>query len=119
MTTRRARQVGRLIKEELSDLLQREVRDPRMGFVTLTDVQVSADLRSAQVYFSVLGEEEVVQQSLVVLRRAAGFLRTELGHRLALRYVPELHFLLDRSVERGQRIEALLRQIHQEPHAGE
>jgi ribosome-binding factor A len=119
MASRRTVQVGKLIKEELSGLLQREVKDPGLGFVTLTEVKVSPDLRSAQVYFSVLGDEAVAEESLSVLRRAAGFLRSELAGRLALRYIPELNFVLDRSIEHGQRIESLLRQIRDESSSEE
>lgn len=119
--TRRTEQVGDLIKEELSRLLEREVKDPQVGFVTLTDVEVTADLRNARVYFSVLGDEQAMQESLAALERARGFLRRELSQRLEIRYVPELHFVLDRSIERGQRIANLLRQAHQQddpPHDG-
>lgn len=112
--TRRTEQVADLIKEELSRLLEREVKDPGMGFITLTDVRVPPDLRSARVYFSVLGDEAAMQQSLVALRRAAGFLRRELAQRLDLRYVPELHFVRDRSIERGQHIADLLRQAQEQ-----
>jgi len=110
MPSRRLEQVAGLLQEELSHLLEREVKDPRMGFVTLTGVELSPDLRHARVYFSVLGDEEAVQQSLAALERAAGFLRHELSRRLTLRQVPELHFVLDRSGERAQRISDLLRQ---------
>ncbi len=110
MPSRRLKQVADLLREELSRLLEREVKDPGLGFVTLTGVEPSPDLRHARVYFSVLGDEEAVQQSQAALERAAGFLRRELGRRLTLRQVPELHFVLDRSGERAQRISDLLRQ---------
>ena len=109
--TRRTEQVGDLIKEELSRLLEREVKDPQIGFVTLTDVEVSPDLRLARVYFSVLGDEDAMQESLAALERAKGFLRRELSQRLFIRYVPELQFSLDRSIEYGQRIANLLREV--------
>jgi ribosome-binding factor A len=112
--TRRTEQVGDLIKEELSQLLEREVKDPQVGFVTLTDVEVTADLRIARVYFSVLGDEQAMQESLAALERGKGFLRRELSQRLDIRYVPELHFVLDRSIERGQRIANLLRQAQRQ-----
>jgi ribosome-binding factor A len=115
--TRRTEQIGDLIKEELSRLLEREIKDPRIGFVTLTDVEVSSDLRLARVYFSVLGDEQTMQESLAALARASGFLRHELSQRLSIRYVPELQFYLDRSVERGQRIANLLRQARQQEEA--
>ena len=112
MAPRRTVQVARLLKEELSELLKREVKDPRIGFVTLTGVDVSPDLRNARVYFSVLGEKEAVKQSLKALESASGFLRRELGRRLNLRRIPQLQFELDRSAEHGQHIADLLRQAH-------
>jgi ribosome-binding factor A len=112
--TRRTEQVGDLLKEELSRLLEREAKDPHIGFVTLTDVEVTPDLRTARVYFSVLGDEQAMQESLEALERARGFLRRELSQRLTIRYVPELHFLLDRSIERGQHIANLLRQVREQ-----
>jgi len=117
--TRRTAQIGDLIKEELGRLLEREVKDPHVGFVTLTDVEVSPDLRLARVYFSVLGDEQAVQESQAALTRARGFLRRELGQRLDLRYVPELHFYLDPSIERGQRIADLLRQVRQQEESSD
>ncbi|MGC8874725.1 MAG: 30S ribosome-binding factor RbfA [Chloroflexia bacterium] len=114
MPSRRTVQVASLILQELSLLLQRETKDPGIGFVTLTDVEVSPDLRAARVYFSVLGDEQAVRESQQALERASGFLRHELAQRLTLRFVPELHFVRDRSIERGQRIRELLREIEEE-----
>jgi len=121
MASRRTEQVADLLKEELSELLGRVVKDPRLGFVTLTDVRVTPDLRQARVFFSVLGDEAAAEQSLAALERAAGFLRCELGQRLTIRRVPELHFSLDRSIERSQRIADLLRQAEDQgkPPSGE
>lgn len=116
--TRRTEQVADLIKEELCGLLERAVKDPGLGFVTLTDVEVDPDLRNARVFFSVLGDEAATQQSLAALQRASGFLRRELAHRLDLRYMPELHFVLDRSIERGQHIADLLRQVREQEEGG-
>jgi ribosome-binding factor A len=111
MPTRRQERVADLLQEEISDLLQREVRDPRLEFVTVTAVKVSSDLRHARVYVSLLGSEEEQQAALVGLQHAAGFLRHELGARLSLRRVPDLAFVLDESIERGQRILELLDQL--------
>ncbi|HID86496.1 MAG TPA: 30S ribosome-binding factor RbfA [Anaerolineae bacterium] len=111
MTTRRQERVADLLQEEISDLLQRKVRDPRLEFVTVTAVKVSHDLRHARVYVSHLGSEEEQQAALAGLQHAAGFLRHELRARLSLRRVPELTFVLDESIERGQRILELLHQI--------
>jgi ribosome-binding factor A len=112
--TRRQRQVAELLHEEISLLIQRRVRDPRLGFVTVTGVEVSPDLRVAHVYVSVLGSDDDVQRSLESLRRAAGFFRRELGASLSLRYLPELNFRPDDTLERGFRIDRLLDSLHHE-----
>lgn len=114
MTTRRQRQVAELLHEELSVLIQRRARDPRLGFVTVTGVEMSPDLRVAHVYVSVLGDDDDVKQSLQGLRRAAGFFRRELGSSLSLRYLPELNFRSDDSLARGLRIDQLLDSLQQE-----
>lgn len=118
MTTRRQRQVAELLHEEISLLIQQRARDPRLGFVTVTDVEVSPDLRVAHVYVSVLGSDDDVKESLAGLRHAAGFFRRELGNSLALRYLPELNFKLDDSLERGFRIDRLLNSLHDETPEG-
>ena len=114
MTTRRQRQVAELLHEEISVLIQRRARDPRMGYVTVTGVEMSPDLRVAQVYVSVLGSDEDTQQSLQSLQRAAGFFRRELSTSLSLRYLPELNFRPDNSLARGLRIDQLLDSLQQE-----
>ena len=114
MTTRRQRQVAELLHEEISTLIQQRARDPRLGFVTVTGVEVSSDLRVAYVYVSVLGSDDEVKQSLASLRGAAGFFRRELGTSLSLRYLPELNFRPDDSVERGLRIDQLLDSLEEE-----
>ncbi len=114
MTTRRQRQVAELLHEEISLLIQQRARDPRLGFVTVTGVEVSPDLRLAHVYVSVLGSDEDVKQSLASLRRAAGFFRRELGASLSLRYLPELNFRPDDSLLRGLRIDQLLDSLYDE-----
>ena len=119
MPTRRQRQVAELLHEEISLLIQRRARDPRFGFVTVTGVEMSPDLRVAHVYVSVLGEGEDVEQSLASLRRAAGFFRRELGASLSLRYLPELNFQQDDTLERGLRIDRLLDSLHAETAEGE
>ena len=119
MATRRQRQVAELLHEEISLLIQRRARDPRLGFVTVTGVEMSPDLRVAHVYVSVLGEGEDVEQSLASLRRAAGFFRRELGTSLSLRYLPELNFRQDDTLERGLRIDRLLDSLHEETAEGE
>ncbi len=107
---RRPQRVGVRIREEISSLLLSEVRDPRVGFVTVTEVRVTPDLREARVFVSVLGPEEQRAESLEALRAASSFLRRELSHRLELKRVPELRFELDRSADYAEHIEELIRQ---------
>lgn len=95
-------------------MLQREVKDPRIGFVTVTDVSLTPDLKMARVYVSILGSEQDRKNSLEGLSKAAGFIRYELGRRLRLRHSPEVQFLLDDSLEREERLEQLFEQIHHE-----
>jgi ribosome-binding factor A len=92
--------------------MQRRARDPRLKSVTVTSVEMSPDLRMARVYVSVLGSGDDIEHTLMGLRRAAGFFRRELGARLSLRYLPELSFRLDDSLERGLRIDQLLDSLH-------
>jgi ribosome-binding factor A len=111
MTTRRQRRVAELIHRELSLLLMREARDPRLSEVTITEVRVTPDLLLARVYFTVLGEVGAGKEALAALDHASGFLRTQLAERVNLRFAPELTFLVDESAEYGRRIEELLDQI--------
>jgi ribosome-binding factor A len=112
----RAERVADLIRRELGELLEREVKDPRVGFVTVTRVEVTRDLRSAWVAVTILGDDaQKKKESLRGLAAAQGFLRHELAQRLGLRHTPALEFHLDPTLESEQRIEALLRQIHQKP----
>ena len=111
MEFKRADRVNELLLEEIS-LLVRKLKDPRIGFVTITGVNVTDDLRHAKIYVSVMGDDETARaQTLEGLHSAAGFIRRELGHVLTLRRIPELAFLYDESVERGARMDALLRNM--------
>lgn len=105
--TRGAR-IADQIQRELAELIRLEVRDPRVGMVTLTGVELSRDQSHARVFFTVLGGEAGVADALEGLGRAAGFLRTALAKRLTTRKVPELHFEHDESVERGMRLTRLI-----------
>lgn len=108
--SRRTRQVGDEVRAEISRLLLREAHDPRIGFVTITAVEMSPDLRNARVFVSTLQAGESREKSLEALRSAAGFLRREIAHNLALRTAPRLEFRFDKSIETGSRIEDLLRE---------
>jgi ribosome-binding factor A len=112
--SRRTRQVGEFIKEELTDIIRREVKDPRIGFMSLTNVEMSPDLRSARVFVSVLGTDEERAATLVALRSASGFIRHHLKPRLHMRQIPELDFRDDRSMEHAAEIARTISQIHKE-----
>ena len=114
---KRADRVADLVKMEISDLLLKQVRDPRIGSVTITGVKVTDDLRTARVFFVELGKDQCSEDVRAGLGRAAGFLRRELGRRLRLRCVPELFFDYDPSFAYGNRIEELLSEIHREEEA--
>ena len=114
MVSRRQRRVSELIHEELSEILQKKVSDPRLRAVTVTTVEISPDLRQAHVYVSTLGDQEANQAALTALQHASGYLRRELGSRLSLRYLPALTFHLDKSLQHSERIMELLRQIEEE-----
>jgi ribosome-binding factor A len=111
MQGKRLERVNQLIKEEISMLLQRELKDPRLGFVTVTEVETSKDLRSAKVFVSVLGDEAQWKASLAALESARGFIRNWLRDHLDLRMTPTLEFRPDRSMEHAAHIQALLKQL--------
>jgi ribosome-binding factor A len=98
----------------LSTLIQREVRDPELGFLTLTAVRISPDRSIAKAYYTVLGEEAQEERTKRALGRASGFLRSQLAQRLKLRRVPELRFYLDKTLEEGNKLESLFIQIEAE-----
>lgn len=110
MARRRVARLGEQFKREITEILQREVKDPRIGYVTITDVEVTPDLFYAWVYVRVMGDEARKAEALAGLRAAASFIRGELGQRLHIRRIPELRFELDRSLEHAMRIEELLRE---------
>lgn len=114
MNKTRTSRVGEEIKKELSVLLQREMKDPRIGFVTVTSVEVTSDLQMAKVYISVFGSPEQREVSLAGIEKAKGFLRSEIGKRVKLRHIPELVFKLDESIDYGNKIETILREISTE-----
>jgi ribosome-binding factor A len=103
----RPEKLGDLIQRELSDLLQRELRDPRVGMVTITSVDVSPDLSHAKVFFTIFDKERL-QDTLAGLKRSSGFLRSQLARRIKLYTTPELRFVYDESIERGDRLSRLI-----------
>lgn len=116
MHGQRPQRVGDQIREELSDIIARELKDPGVGFITITWVRVSADLQVARVYYTTLGDETARRQTALALQRAAPFLRRQIAARVRLRRAPDLQFTFDESVARGERIEQLLQEIKDGPH---
>lgn len=118
---KRADRVADLIKVEISDILLKMIRDPRIGLVTITGVKMTDDLRIAKVFFVEMGKDTVSNETINGLQKAKGFLKRELGKRLKLRYIPDVIFHYDPSFAYGNRIEKLIAEIHheEETHAEE
>ena len=114
MQPKRLERVNQLIREEISRVLQRELKDPRLGFVTVTDVEVTKDLRLAKVYVSILGSEEQWKASLTALESAKGFIHHWLRQHLSLRVTPSLVFRPDRSMAHAAHIQELLAELRPE-----
>lgn len=115
--SRRTEKIREFIKEQVGEIIQQQVKDPRIGFVSVTDVEVSADLRHAKIFVSVLGDEDAKTATMAGLGSALKFIRGELGRRLQMRFTPEIMFRLDTSIERGSRIASLIRDVTQgAPH---
>jgi len=110
----RSSRVGEQIREDLTELLAREVHDPGVGFLTITRVQVTADLQIARAYYTTLGDAQARTETRRARARATPFLRRQLGRRLQLRRVPERQFFFDESVERLDRVERILQEIQAE-----
>jgi ribosome-binding factor A len=121
MPNRRMLRINQLLREEIAELLSREVKDSTLNssLISITEVETSSDLRSAKVYFSVYGDEEEIQAAQAHLDRAAGFLRRSLMSRLDLRQTPRLEFVADRSLARADRIMRLMRGIEAERASAE
>lgn len=111
MSKHRPNRLAETLKEEISQLIRVELKDPRIGFVTLTSVDVADDLSHAKVYISVLGTEDEGTASLEALNRAAGFVRSEIGKRVRLRHVPSIVFKYDPSIQHGAHIAKLLKDV--------
>ncbi|KXH80023.1 30S ribosome-binding factor RbfA [Sporosarcina sp. HYO08] len=110
----RANRVAEQMKKELGEIIGTKIKDPRIGFVTITDVEVTGDLQQAIVFISVLGSDYEKENTLKGLTKAKGFIRSEIGQRIRLRKTPEIEFEFDHSVAYGNRIESLLRQVKTE-----
>jgi ribosome-binding factor A len=111
--TQRTNRVDELFRQEIGQILAREVADPRIGFVTVTDVETDPDLRHARVWVSVIGQRAERDETLAALNRAMSFVRRELGTRLRLKRIPEFHVRLDDTAERGTRVLRLLHELEE------
>ena len=111
MASTRPSRVGDQLRAEISDLIARQVHDPGIGFLTITQVTVSPDLQVARVYYTTLGDERARRDTAKALGRATPFLRRQIGSRLRLKRVPSLEFFFDESIERGDRIERILNEL--------
>ena len=111
MGENRIQRIATLIKKEVAEMLIREVKDPRIGMVTITGVAVSKDLRIAHIYYSALGSEKQIQDSAIGLRQAAKFIQWEIGRRIRMRYTPAIDFQFDHSLEYGSHIDKILQDL--------
>jgi ribosome-binding factor A len=109
----RAKRVGQLLKEEVSRLILREIKDPHLGFVTITRVKVSPDLQNATIYVSVLGGESERTKSLKILTQATGFFKRHIGKNLHLKHIPHITFLFDPAIEYSLRLEEIFRELRE------
>jgi len=118
MQGKRTERVASLLKMELGSLILEQIKDPRLGFVTVMHVKITPDLKSAVVFVSIMGEKKKKEESLKVLSRAAGFLQHEVGHALQMRYTPKLQFELDDSLDKDFEIGQVIRKIEEKdmPH---
>ena len=114
MSQLRIEKIQELMKQEISKIILQELKDPRIGFVTVTQVEVSRDLSLAKVYISIMGSEEQIEGSWKGLQSSLGFIRREVGHRIRLRITPELRFVLDKSLDYSDHIQKLLLQIERD-----
>lgn len=114
MSVQRTQRLAGQIRQELTELMTRSVKDPGIGFLTLTSVRLTPDLQLARVFFTVLGDDKARKETARALDRAKPFLRRQLSSRLRLRRVPELDFRYDESIEQQDRIEQILKQIREE-----
>jgi len=110
----RVNRLAEQIKQEVGEIVNQKLKDPRIGFVTITDVELTNDLQQAKVFVSIFGDEEEKNDSLMGLTKATGFIRTEVGKRIRLRKIPEIMFEYDEALEYGSRIDKILRDLNKE-----
>lgn len=109
--SQRMRRVNEILREAIADEVS-DLKDPRLGFLTITGVETAPDLRNAVVYYSVLGDDDVREGTAAALTAAAPRVRSAVGGRVRLKYLPELRFVIDPSIEQGERIDRILRELH-------
>ncbi len=114
MTKKRVRKLAELLKEEISEILLKEVKDPRIGFVSLTEVKVSGDLKHAKVFVSVYGEDEEKKETMKGLKEATGYIRKLVGDRITTYHTPEILFKYDDSIEHGVYMSKLIEEVRAE-----
>jgi len=114
MLLKRPKRVAHLIQKEISEILQKQIKNTQLGFVTITEVKVTDDLRHAKVYFTIYGSEQERISTEKLLKRKTSFVRYLVGQRIKLRYTPEIVFQYDETIERATRIDELINKIHQE-----
>lgn len=114
MSNMRAERVGEQMKQEIMDIVNNKVKDPRVGFLTITDVELTNDLSHAKVYLTVLGSNKEIDNTFKALEKAKGFIKSELGSRMRLRIIPDLTFEYDKSIEYGNKIERMIQDLHKE-----
>ncbi len=113
MSTRRQQQVSEFLREEISEIMLRELNDPRLGLVSITTVEVSPDLRYARAFVSVLGSSDEFQDAVKALNGASGFIRHLLKPRMRVRHIPEISFVADHSMENAEQMTRMLNKIHE------
>jgi ribosome-binding factor A len=111
--SRRPQRLGLQIQHEISLMISRDMKDRRIGFVTVTGIRMSPDLRHARIYVSLMGSENEKNESLATLNHASGWIRRELGQRIRMKFLPDIHFLKDTSQEYGERIDKVIDKIHE------
>ncbi|EOB0720555.1 TPA: 30S ribosome-binding factor RbfA [Staphylococcus aureus] len=114
MSSMRAERVGEQMKKELMDIINNKVKDPRVDFITITDVVLTNDLSQAKVFLTVLGNDKEVENTFKALDKAKGFIKSELGSRMRLRIMPELMYEYDQSIEYGNKIERMIQDLHKQ-----
>lgn len=110
----RSIRLAEFLKEAISELIQQDLKDPRIGFVTITNVEVTRDLKNATIFFSILGKKKEIEKTFLGLENAKGHIRKRLGEELRLKFIPRLIFKLDSSIEATTRISKIINKIHQE-----